>query len=42
MLRSGDSAPDVILAEISGRRVSLAETWADGNIGLLIFLRHLG
>ena len=42
MLTTGNTAPDVKLATLTGETVSLAEMWRGGQHTLLIFLRHLG
>jgi len=41
-LKVGGPAPDVILRDVEGRRVSLLEPCHQGRSSLLIFLRHLG
>jgi hypothetical protein len=40
-LQNGPLAPDVQLAFLDGRPVSLSHYWGNGRSLLLIFLRHL-
>ena len=41
VLRPGDTAPDVMLADGSGAPISLAALWRERPL-LLAFLRHYG
>ncbi|MEZ4711046.1 MAG: hypothetical protein R3A44_27860 [Caldilineaceae bacterium] len=40
-LKIGDRAPDLVLKDVEGAAVPLADTWGNGRHALLIFLRHL-
>jgi hypothetical protein len=39
---TGDPAPSLILQDLANQPVELSETWSQGSIALLVFLRHLG
>jgi peroxiredoxin len=41
MLKKGDTAPDLSLADSGGEIVRLSELWRRGPL-VLIFLRHFG
>lgn len=41
-LQIGHKAPNAMLETVAGEAVPLAETWQNGRLTLLIFLRHLG
>lgn len=42
MIKPGRKAPSLILKNVDGGHVALADIWSEGRHVVLVFLRHLG